>query len=116
MHVLRPMALDVMASHGSKHTHGKGSKRRVEVGEMLCTCMSFRRGSIHLRDALPTISRLLEFIGLLCRIKSLLQGSFAKETYNFPTNRSHPIPSIHSQHTERTMPTLDERSYALLRA
>ena len=32
-------------------------------------------------------------IGLFCRISSLLQASFAKETYNFkePTNRSHPI-------------------------
>ena len=31
--------------------------------------------------------------GLFCRISSLLQGSFAKETYNWidPTNRSHPI-------------------------
>ena len=39
------------------------------------------------------ISRLLKIIGLFCRISSLLQGSFAKETYNFtePTNRSHPI-------------------------
>jgi len=40
-----------------------------------------------------TSSRLLEMIGLVCRISSLLQGSFAKETNNFkePTNRSHPI-------------------------
>ena len=40
-----------------------------------------------------TISRLLKIIGLFCRISALLQGSFAKETYNFkePTNRSHPI-------------------------
>jgi len=40
-----------------------------------------------------TISRLLRIMGLFCRIQSLLQGSFAKETYNFkePTNRSHPI-------------------------
>jgi len=40
-----------------------------------------------------TISRLLEIIGLFCRILSLLQDSFAKETYHFkePTNRSHPI-------------------------
>jgi len=30
-----------------------------------------------------TISRLLIIIGLFCRIWSLLQGSFAKETYNF---------------------------------
>ena len=28
-----------------------------------------------------TIGRLLEIMGLLCRISSLLQGSFAKETY-----------------------------------
>ena len=41
-----------------------------------------------------TISRLLKILGLFCRISSLLQGSFAKETYHFkePTNRSHPIP------------------------
>jgi len=40
-----------------------------------------------------TISRLLKFIGLFCKISSLLKGSFAKETYNFkePANRSHPI-------------------------
>ena len=40
-----------------------------------------------------TTSRLLKTVGLFCRISSLLQGSFAKETYNFkePTNRSHPI-------------------------
>ena len=40
-----------------------------------------------------TISRLLQIIGLFCRISSLLLGSFAKENYNFkePTNRSHPI-------------------------
>jgi len=38
-------------------------------------------------------SRLHKIIGLFCRIQSLLQGSFAKETYNFkePINRSHPI-------------------------
>ena len=32
-------------------------------------------------------------MGLFCRIQSLLQGSFEKETYTFrePTNRSHPI-------------------------
>jgi len=40
-----------------------------------------------------TISRLLQMIGLFCRISSLLEGSFAKETYNFkePTTCSHPI-------------------------
>jgi len=49
------------------------------------------------------ISRLLKIIGLFCRIKSLLRGSFSKETYNFeePTNRSHPIHLMHdhSAHT-----------------
>jgi len=46
-----------------------------------------------LRYGVATISRLLKIIGLFCRIQSLLQGSFAKETYDFkePTNRSHPI-------------------------
>jgi len=30
---------------------------------------------------MATISKLLKIIGLFCGIKSLLQGSFAKETY-----------------------------------
>ena len=40
-----------------------------------------------------TSIRLLNIIGLFCRIQSLLQGSFAKETYNFkePTNCSLPM-------------------------
>ena len=40
-----------------------------------------------------TIRKLLKNTGLVCRISSLLQGSFAKETCNFkePTNRSYPI-------------------------
>ena len=40
-----------------------------------------------------TISRLHKIVGLFCRILSLLQGCFAKETCVFkePTNRSHPI-------------------------
>ena len=42
---------------------------------------------------MATVSRIDKIIGLFCRILSLLQGSFAKETYNFidPTNQSHPI-------------------------
>jgi len=44
----------------------------------------------------PSISRLLKNIGLFCRMSSLLQGSFAKEDYNFkePTSRSHPIAAM----------------------
>ena len=39
------------------------------------------------------MSRRLKIIRLFYRMLSVLQGSFAKETYNFkePTNRSHPI-------------------------
>ena len=41
-----------------------------------------------------------QITGLFCRISSLLQGTFAKETYNFkePTNHSHPI-CVLSPHT-----------------
>jgi len=44
------------------------------------------------------ISRLLEIIGLFCRISSLWLGSSAKETYNFkePTHRSHPTSIMRS--------------------
>jgi len=46
-------------------------------------------------SAVATISRLLQIqiIGLICRMSSLLQGSFAKETCRFkePTNHSHAI-------------------------
>jgi len=46
-----------------------------------------------------TISRLLKIIGFVGEYRSLLWGSFAKETYNFkePINRSHPIPFIEYQ-------------------
>ena len=39
------------------------------------------------------MSKPLKMIGLFCRISTLLQGSFAKETYDFkePTNQRHPI-------------------------
>ena len=46
-----------------------------------------------------TMSRLLQIIGLFCRMSSLLKGFLAKETYDFkePTNRSHPIPLVVAQ-------------------
>jgi len=60
---------------------------RMCAMHMCAMCLTHRYG-------VATISRLLKIIRLFCRIPSLLQGSFAKETYNFkePTNRSHPIP------------------------
>jgi len=55
----------------------------------------YTRASEKLRYGVAKISRLLTIIGLFCRMWSLLQGSFAKETYNLkePTNHSHPIPA-----------------------
>ena len=46
------------------------------------------------------ISRLLKIICLFCRVQSFLQGSFAKETYNFeePPNHSHPICKTGTEH------------------
>jgi len=52
---------------------------------------------------LATISRLLKIISLFCRISSLSEGSFAKETCNFkePTHRSHPIAKPPHESTSR---------------
>ena len=54
------------------------------------------------------ISRLLKNIGLFCRIQSLLQGSFAKETYVFrePSNSRHHIVSDLLQYTPICIQTL----------
>ena len=50
------------------------------------------------------IRRRLKIIGLFCRVQSLLQGSFAKETYHFkePTNRSHPIADVYMRWFQQT--------------
>ena len=44
----------------------------------------------------PSISRLLEIIGLFCKRALSKRPYSAKETYNFkePTNRSHPIGGV----------------------
>jgi len=58
---------------------------RVCVRETYCVCCT--------QYGVATVSRIDQIIGLFRRIASLLQGSFAKETYHFidPTNRSKPI-------------------------
>ena len=68
--------------------HGMSSCVRVSV--IVCQYVSLCVFGFY---GVPTISKLLEIKGLFCRISSLVQGSFAKETYIFkePTNRSHPI-------------------------
>jgi len=54
--------------------------RRMSVARMSCVWGGY-------------VSRLLQIIGLFCRILSLLYGSFTKESYHFkePTTRGHPI-------------------------
>jgi len=44
-----------------------------------------------MRYGVATLSWIDEIIGFICRILSLLKGSFAKETYNFIDPTSHPI-------------------------
>jgi len=63
----------------------------IHVTRDTCIRRAIRKGVCTYEVA--TISRLLEFVGLFCRISSLLYGSSAEETYDFkePTNRSHPI-------------------------
>jgi len=61
-----------------------------------------------------TISRLLEIIRLFGEYRSLLKGSFAKETYNVkePTNRSHPIATLDNIKTaHRIIESMLERVY-----
>jgi len=59
----------------------------------LPTCSVLRSVFHEYTYEVATISRLLKIIGLLCRISSLLWGSFAKRTCNFkePTTRSQPL-------------------------
>ena len=58
---------------------------------MIYTYACYKQSSTF-KYGVATIGRLLKSIGLFCRIASLLQGSFAQETYHFkePTNRRHP--------------------------
>jgi len=69
------------------------NRLRFEIEETTFQSPLFRMWIMYIRYGVATISRLLKIIGLFCRISSLLQGSFAKETYNLkePTNGSHPI-------------------------
>jgi len=86
-------------------------------------CIKKHRNTQARKDkyGVATISRLLKMIRLFCRISSLLQGSFAKESYNFqePTNRSHPIvqfQDIFSSLTRTDSPSERERTCARARA
>jgi len=51
------------------------------------------------------VLNVISFIGLFCRMSSLLWGSFAKETGNFkePTNRSHPICATRLAYVRHTL-------------
>ena len=90
------------------HTHTLFiSLSHTHTHTLYCTCSivyrvhlppqsSTAQGTAHVRYEVVTISRLLKTTGLFCRIQSVLEGSFAKETYHFKerTNRSHPIVGI----------------------
>ena len=74
------------------HTNGSSIKTGLMLICEMIHSVSLRGGSGTM-GWLRLVSRLLKIIGLFCRIHSLLQGSFAKQTYVFrkPTNRSHPV-------------------------
>ena len=96
-----------------KHTKQQHTHLAMHDRKWLCCLVgSFKYGSLlqknptketyileenflHSRElyGVATMSRLLKIISLFCRISSLLQDSFAKETYNFkePTHLGHPI-------------------------
>jgi len=67
-----------------RHTSALYSMCYVNV---LCQC------AMSMCYAVATVSRINTIIGLFCRISSVLEVSFAKETYSFidPTNQSHLI-------------------------
>ena len=82
-------------SHSSHSKLSKGAQGE-ELGGGLRSRVT-RSGSSHSSCIhiywVATISRLLKIIGLFAEYRSLLQGSFAKETSRFkePTSRSHSI-------------------------
>jgi len=76
------------------------------AGYLYALCLSTSPSTTY---RVATISRLFKIIRLFCRISSLLQDSFAKETYNFKesTNRSHLICTNANTHTERDIQEKD---------
>ena len=80
--------------HSHIHTHKVQKNRRTQGPKRnsILFRILFRTSRRHFYGV-ATVSRIDQIIGLFCRISSLLQGSFAKETYDFidPTNQSHPI-------------------------
>jgi len=75
-------------------------KRHSKCNRLYITCIHrdlyIRATCTYIYYGVATDSMIDKIIGLFCRIMSLLQGSFTKETYNFidPTNQSHPIRDI----------------------
>ena len=79
------------------------------------TFVVYLTGSKYVVYGVAMISRLLKIIGLFCRISSLLQGSFAKETYNFkePTTCCHPIVLTVTRHGQTVTWLLHYNTHAV---
>ena len=73
-----------ITTHTQKCEHTHDHHRHVTAHTQTCTHTSY---------GVATLSRIDKIISLFCKILSLLQGSFAKDTYNLidPTDQSHPI-------------------------
>jgi len=81
----------------SERTNLHKARDSVCVKTLRCQELQGTRNLIMERAyGIATISRLLQIIGLFCRISYLSWSSFAKETYDFmePTTFSHPIPVL----------------------
>jgi len=81
------------SSHMNEWCHAWN--RKVPVSKILCHTYEWVLSHIY-TYGVATVSRINKIKGLFCRISSLLQASFAKETYNLidPTNCIHPIWSM----------------------
>jgi len=90
-----------MPTADSKYSHVSFHKYRsfwyMHMCMNMCVCIFMRGKYTYMYIYLWRVYTYVSYMGLFYRISSLLQGSFAKVTYNFkePTNRSHTTPQIY---------------------
>jgi len=90
------LSLSLSHTHTHTHTHTRTQTQSVHVFNTIHSRQSIYESWIHYtisstQSVHPFNTIYSRIIGLFCRISSLLQVSFAKETYHFkePTSRSH---------------------------